>query len=370
MKQIILGLTLILTAYFPSLAFADSECPKGGIPQLVCDVENGKYAAVDRLMAWKDGKLFLDEIFTPRYEIVSDSSHAGVPDQYRYNDRRFHPFHQGTDLHSLQSVTKSVTSLGIGLAIRDGLINSVNDPAIKYLGAFKDLFNGEEWGAITVEDLLTMRSGIEWKNPDGSSGYSTNHPTTLMEISDHWIPQVLTKPVTTKPGTKFDYNDGVSFLLGEIIHQVTGMRADKYIAREVFKPLGIEEYHWKITPAGETDTEGGLYLKSEDFGKIGLMMLNNGKWNDKQVIPSNWVKESVKNRVQLSTEGDETAYGYQWWLSKVGAGRYTAWTARGYGGQYLMIVSDLEMVMVLNGWSTNPGETTFGILDKIVREHE
>ncbi len=367
--SMVCGVGLALTLTMPSAALQSIACSQSSIAQLMCEVEKGKFAAIDRVIMWKSGELLLDERFTPRYEVVLDETHPETPDQYRYNDRRFHPFYQGSNLHTLQSATKSVNSLGIGLAVRDGFIASVTDPAIVYLKPYSHLFNGPEWSDITIEDLLTMRSGIDWTNPDGDVGYTINHPTTAMEVSDHWVPQVLAKPVIVEPGTAFDYNDGVSFLLGEIIHQATGLRTDKYIARELFKPLDIEEYHWKITPAGETDTEGGLYLKPEDLGKIGLLVLSGGKWKGTQIVPSKWMEKSFKTHIQISAEGEETAYGYQWWISKVGTRRLTAWSARGFGGQFLMIVPELDMVVVLNGWSSDPS-SSLALFDKIVREHE
>jgi len=163
----------------------------------------------------------------------------------------------------------------------------------------------------------------------------------------------MAKPLLEKPGTVFNYNDGVSVLLGEIVKQSTGMRADKYVAKHLFEPLGINNYFWKITPKDETDTEGGLFLETEDFIKIGQLFLHKGKWQDQQIVSEDWVKESVYRHVNLEGAPESLAYGYQWWLAKKGQASFETYSARGFGGQYLYIVPELDLVFAMNSWAKN-----------------
>jgi CubicO group peptidase (beta-lactamase class C family) len=150
------------------------------------------------------------------------------------------------------------------------------------------------------------------------------------------------------------YNSGVTQLLSHIFKKVTGKTVDAYAAEHVFKPLGMR-YEWKHSPTGLPDTEGGLYISTEDLAKIGYLYLNDGKWNGTQIVSPEWAKESLKSGLKIRDEGESWNYGFQWWLQPWGKSKeHFAWAARGFGGQDLRVVPEYNLIAVFTGWSIIP----------------
>jgi CubicO group peptidase (beta-lactamase class C family) len=169
---------------------------------------------------------------------------------------------------------------------------------------------------------------------------------------------VLERPIATTPGTKFVYNSGISLMLGEIIYNASGLRADKFAERYLFSPLGITNYFWGKAPNGVVNTLGGLALRPRDMAKIGYLFLNGGRWQGKQIVSEKWVKESTKQQIgasQLPTWFLADGYGYQWWLGSFHVCGQTveSYSARGRGGQFIIIFPTLQMVAVFTGWNDN-----------------
>ena len=241
-------------------------------------------------------------------------------------------FYQGTSLHTLQSVTKSITSLLLGIAMDEGHMPSLDDPVMELFADYDfDLIDHRK-KAITLRDLLTMQGGLEW---DEENYDNDQNDCIVMELSDDWIHYVLNKPMDTIPGTQFEYNSGISVLLGKLVRLGTGKRIDQWAEEKLFGPLGITEYYWKETPKGEIDTEGGLYLSSHDLAKIGWMMMNEGVWNGQQIVSKEWVSQSIAPSVKFS---EQSGYGFQWWVPKFENEKAVMFAGNGYGGQFLMMV--------------------------------
>src|SRR5690606_35918749 len=142
---------------------------------------------------------------------------------------------------------------------------------------------------------------------------STN--TTLqLEHSRDWIRFTLGQPMDAAPGTKWAYNSGGSMLMSEIIRSATGMPAHEYAMRHLFDPLGITSWHWKVTPTGHPDAEGGLYLSPRDLAKIGQLYLEDGVWEGERILPASWAREATGRHVQhIRADTTSPGYGYQWW---------------------------------------------------------
>jgi CubicO group peptidase (beta-lactamase class C family) len=169
---------------------------------------------------------------------------------------------------------------------------------------------------------------------------------------------VLERPVAMPPGTKFVYNSGISLMLGEIVRKVSKLPADKFAERYLFSPLGITNYYWQKAPNGVVNTLGGLWLRPRDMAKIGQLFLNGGRWNGKQIVSEEWVKESTKQQVgagQLPAWFSADGYGYQWWLGsfQVRGQTFESYSARGQGGQFIIIFPALQTVAVFTGWNDN-----------------
>jgi CubicO group peptidase (beta-lactamase class C family) len=215
----------------------------------------------------------------------------------------------------------------------------------------------------TLADLLTMRSGIEWHESDRPLD-STN-TTLLLEGSRDWIRFTLSQPMDAEPGVKWAYNSGGSAMMAEIIRKSTGQQVDKYAEKYLFGPLGIEDYHWKKTPTGHPDTEGGLYLAAEDLAKVGQLYLNDGTWNGKRILPAGWAKEATMRHVANTNPANTNTpgYGYQWW-------RYDRrgtdiWAGNGFGGQFIIVLPAHNTVAVVNSWNVF-GVQTPGVLGPMI----
>jgi CubicO group peptidase (beta-lactamase class C family) len=128
----------------------------------------------------------------------------------------------------------------------------------------------------------------------------------------------------------------------------TGQRTDSPPAEKHCTPLGITNYYWKLTPTREVDPEGGLELSAHDLAKIGYLMLHKGKWENQQIVSKQWVEKSVKPFVTFS---EQSGYGYQWWVPKYAEDKAEIFAGNGYGGQFLLVVPEYDMIVVFNGWN-------------------
>ena len=169
------------------------------------------------------------------------------------------------------------------------------------------------------------------------------------------------------PGSRYKYIDGVSVLIGKILREATGQRIDNWARENLFRPIGITDFYWKITPDGAADTEGGLYLKPQDLARIGYLFLRGGNWNGTQVLSENWIDASIKP-VTPDARENAVGYGYQWWVPQHEDGETQIFAGNGYGGQRLMVSKAHDLVLVINGWSLhNHGDkSTATIMQEII----
>ncbi len=315
------------------------------------DIAAGKYGLIDHFLLIKNGHVIADHHYTQDYETIA-AAYDTTNHQYNYDHPDWHPYYRDTELHTMQSVTKSVTSAAMGIAVDEGHLGGIDlNPMTMFEGYTQD-FEDSRRDAITLEDLLTMRSGIDW-NEMISYDDATNS-CILMEASDNWIQFVLDQPMREAAGTKFDYNSGVSVLLGKLVGLSTGQRVDQWTDEKLFKPIGIDKHYWKITPQGEVDTEGGLYLETHDLARIGYLFLRKGKWKDQQIISEEWVANSTAPIVaDIFPDNDQadSGYGYQWWISGHEDGGTPVFAGNGYGGQFLIVSPEHDIVLVFNGWN-------------------
>ena len=257
------------------------------------------------------------------------------------------------DLQTIFSVTKSVSSALIGIAIENGSINSVEDTILSFFPQYS-IFEPEKYN-IRIKHILTLTSGLLWD--EKTYPYSDPRNTeTQMVATDDWMKFVLDRPVDSSPGTDYVYNTGSVHLLSGIIKKATGLFADAYTEQYLFQPLGIEQYEWNKDPQGYPCTGAtlqGLKLNLRDMAKFGYLFLNNGKWNGTQIVPEEWVETSTQSHVAIN---DDHQFGYLWWKGShtVNGREYSHFYAAGYGGQTIHIVPELDLMIVLTCW----GEAT------------
>lgn len=367
---------------YPGEAWAISTPETEGVDPamidgIVNDIRAGAYGSVDQFLFIKNGKAIADYEFNVDYNAIlaeDGDKHPhlvteGGNHQYNYDHTDWHPYYRDTKLHSLQSVTKSVTSAALGIAIDDGLIKDVNEPVAQFFTDYQYDKSDPRKAVIKLEDFLTMRSGIEWVT---EGGYNSNeHSTIALEDSDTWIQYVLDRPMDQDPGTVWEYNDGVSVMLGKIVRQATGQRIDEWAKKRLFEPIGIKDFYWKITPDGEADTEGGLYLSTHSLARFGYLFLKDGMWDGEQIISKDWVKASVAPIVEdILPDNDDVnvGYGYQWWVTSFGEGKPTIFAGNGYGGQFVMMAPEYDIVVVFNGWGLHRGgeKSTYKVLEEVI----
>ena len=319
---------------------------------------NGEFANIDRLVVVKNGTLVFSEKFAVDYQAVSrgkksplgcgieactDSSELH---HFNYLHPNWHPYYLGRPVHTLQSVTKSVSATVIGAAIQRKEITGVSMPLLSFFTNYDLSKVDARLRKATLADLLTMRSGIEWHEQDRP--LDETNTTIQLEHSKDWIRFTLDQPMDSEPGQKWAYNSGGSMLMSEIIRKATGQHIDKYAETHLFGPLGIRDYHWKKTPTGHPDTEGGLYLEAEDLARIGQLYLNDGVWKGKRILAPGWAKEATARHVDRVNAGG-AGYGYQWWrMDRQGV---EVWAGNGFGGQFLFIIPQRQIVAVVNSWN-------------------
>ncbi len=323
---------------------------QGVLDEIIEGISSGAFGYIDRILLIRQGQTILDQSF--QHDYVSLNAGKESPSgPYNYNDPTWHPYYQSGELHTLQSVTKSITALLVGIAVQRGELPGPEALILDYFEASQIGDLEESKWTITLEDLLTMRSGFfwdEWTYPVGDPRNSV----TQMETSENWIQYALDLPMLYSPGEVWVYNSGACQLLSVVIKESTGLDVDQYAEEYLFGPLGIEDYYWKKTPGGWPDTEGGLYLKAEDLAKIGTLVLNQGEWDGQQVVGKAWIEAMTSPQVPDVDPYDPNwnyGYGYLWWL--LPARELEVISALGYGGQFLFIVPELELVGVFTGWN-------------------
>ncbi len=340
---------------WPTSTPEDEGLDPDSIAALVADIDAGRYGLIDHFLLIRNGHVVADHSWdhSGRYRELLVRQADTVEHQYNYDHPAWHPYFGDTDLHTLQSVTKSVMSVAFGIAIDGGHIPGVEAAAWPYLEAYGPDLAEPRRAAATIEDFLTMRSGMDWAVP-GQTYADSTHPTVELEASDTWIRYAVSRPVGTDPGTRFDYNDGVSVLIGKILREATGERMDRWAEEHLFGPIGIDEYYWKTTPDGEADTEGGLYLTAHDLARVGYLMLRGGEWDGRRIVSEEWVRAStspVISDIAPDNGRADTGYGYQWWVPAHEGGRATIFAGNGYGGQFLHVVPEYDLISVFNGWT-------------------
>ena len=335
---------------WPASAPEEQGMDPAALKALDSEFASGKHGYIDGMLVIRHGNVVFDRSYDHDYvKLFAGKDPARGP--YNYYDPDWHPWYQKTDLHTLQSVSKSVTSAAIGIAIARGEISGVDVPILKYFDASGIAALDDRKRAIRLRHLLTMTAGFRW-DEDSEPYTDPRNNCAAMEASHDWVRYVMDLPMAEEPGTVFNYSSGVSQLLSHIILKATGRQVDAYTEVHIFRPIGIKMYYWKHTPTGLPDTEGGLYLSRQDLARFGYLYLHDGVWNGTRILPSGWIAESLKPWVSpggMGTSG--VRYGYQWWLMPYGSRGARAATCWGYGGQFLFVVPEHDLVAVFNGWN-------------------
>jgi CubicO group peptidase (beta-lactamase class C family) len=326
------------------------------------EIKAGTYNSIDRFVVIRNGRLVYDKHYAWNYDsIYGDSSKTRNPlnahdptGSYNYFNPWWHPTYRRGDLHSLQSVTKTVTSVIIGVARTRGDFPSIDTPVLRFFDTTQVKNIDDRKRRMTVRHLLTMSGGIDWN--ESLPYIDPGNTAVAMEASFDWVEYTINRPMAVEPGSRWLYSSGETELLAHIFRKATGMDIEEYGARYLFAPLGIERWYWKRIPTGLVDTEGGLYLEAKDLARIWNLWLQHGKVGGKQLVSPEWIAESVKPALRVAPTAGAPSYGFKWWLylNPTDTTRFM-WGGSGFGGQLPVAIPEKDLVVVFNGWNILPG---------------
>lgn len=239
---------------------------------------------------------------------------------------------------NLKSASKSLIALLVGIAVDRGLLD-VDATLDRF---FPDLIDDPAKRGITVEDLLTMRSGLET---------TSNRNYGRWVQSRHWVRHVLTRPLVAQPGTRMIYSTGNTHLLSAIIAKASGMNTHRFARRHLGEPMGISVPRWTADPQGVYFGGNEMSMLPRDMLTVGELYLNCGRFGTRQIVSEDWVHASIAPHA-TRTRSPDRAYGYGWWVRDLAG--HDAFYAWGYGGQFIYVVPDLRLVVVMTS-APHPG---------------
>jgi CubicO group peptidase (beta-lactamase class C family) len=335
------------------------------------EIRSGRYGYVDRFLVIRRGRMVFDRSYPRSYDsIYGDSARSATilrshdrAGSYNYFNPWWHPYYRRGELHTLQSVTKTVTSMVIGTAVTRGEFPSLDTPVLSFFDPGTVANVDDRKRRMTIRHLLTMTAGLSW---DEMRPYGDTANTAIgLEASYDWVRYTIDRPMSEEPGTRFNYNSGASELLAYIFRRATGTDIEEYAARHLFAPVGIRDWYWKRTPAGVVDTEGGLYLAADDLARLWYLFLRDGAWSGRQVVSRDWVRESLAPAVEVRRG---VRYGLKWWLyANPTDSTRVMWAGSGFGGQGPVAVPEADLIVVVNQWNILQGMPSLPLRPTIAR---
>lgn len=242
-------------------------------------------------------------------------------------------------LVDFRSVTKSVTSTLVGIALERGDVDSVDGTVGELLPDRIPAGADPAVADLAMRDFLTMTSGLQW---------DTAGDWQMLLAAENWVENTLSQTIVAAPGEVFLYNTGGSHLIGVMLAETIGRPLEDYAEEHLFGPLGIRRGDWMRSPQGEVNGGAGLELLPADAAKIGQLLLAGGEWNGQRVLPEDYATLATTRQSDgqsITGGGVGVPYGFQWWVTD--ATGYEAFFALGYGGQYVYVVPALELVVVV-----------------------
>ena len=257
----------------------------------------------------------------------------------------------------------------LGVAITEGLIESLDQSVYSLFSEKKNTSINEDYKKITVRHLLDMSSGLD---ADTDDTQTPGHAGNWMPMDD-WKPYLLNVPLVKEPGTNWAYADIHALLIGLAIEEASGMSLKEYARKKLFGPLGMDEVYWYTNASNQTGAAGNLYLTTLDFAKLGLLVGNKGKWKGKQLIDQAYIDELIIRKSFDISDYFHIAdfYGMMWYKSNRTFGKYTVdyLFASGNGGNHLVVIPELSMVIALTSSAYGPGPShtrSYNIMRKVL----
>lgn len=299
-----------------------------GLNRMVDSIKIESLTNVNSLLIAHKGKLI--------YENYFNGFHADIP-------------------HDTRSAAKSIASATVGIAIEDGILGSVEDVIYTYIPSEYQYTKNEKNEKITLHHLLTMSSGMDAIDFGiKRQGLATENN---YQQSNNWLKTVLEAPMLFEAGVHCNYGSANPYLLGIALAEKIDQPMEEYMDEKLFSPLGIVNYSEPKEDRGDVYLGGGSYLIPRDLMKFGLMYANGGKWKGQQILSEEWVEASFKNYKILENTTEKNGYGYLFWhdVYEVNGRKINSIEARGAGGQIIAIISELDLVIVINSGNYRNG---------------
>lgn len=261
----------------------------------------------------------------------------------QHENQLFEAYYNGRNADrpfNIKSASKSIIGLLVGIALSEGFIPSIDEPIATYFPEYFNAHPNPKKEAITIRNLLTMQAGLR-------STSSGNYGAWV--LSKNWVEYALEQDFVADIDGKMVYSTGTSHLLSVIVAKASGMSTKAFAEQYLFDPLSIQIGGWDRDPQGNYMGGNNMAFTPRDLLKIGELLLNNGVWKGEQIIAKEWIQDSFGTYTYSNY--NPYGYGYQWW-NKETAG-YTTYFAWGHGGQYLMMIPELEAIVVMTSSVTN-----------------
>jgi CubicO group peptidase (beta-lactamase class C family) len=317
------------------------------VTRMMDSLRAGRFREVHSVLIVRDHRL-VHEAYFPGHDFGYGSANFLGP-YVEWNRNRPHNTH---------SATKSIISTLMGLAIDDGFVPDEEERVFDYFPDYAEYaVGGKE--AITVRDMLTMTSGLEWPEWTTPVGGGLS-PIEEFNNSPDPIGYVLSRPLVNPPGTVFNYNGGTVNVLCQLVSRAAGTRVEEFAGEHLFWPMGITNFRFPTHFTGLTVCHGDIYITPRDLAKFGQLYLDGGVWNGVRILSEEWIRKSVSPLISVRNFNLYWAsdYGYLWWLNgyTVDGKTYSTYKAIGWGGQEVWVVPEEEMVVIFTGanYTTNP----------------
>jgi CubicO group peptidase (beta-lactamase class C family) len=338
----------------PELAAPESVGFAPDLPQRFAALQDsGRLLNVHGVVAFRKGRLVFE-----RYMAGTDEIWGRQVDTVDFKPET---------LHDMRSVTKSIVGLLYGIALGQQRVPAPDQPLLAQFSEYPDLAKDPGKAGLTIAHALTMTLGLAW-NEDDPLHHSDE---VLMDDSPDRYRFVLERPTLGPPGKGYKYNSGATTLLGRLIERGTGVDLPTFAKTALFDPLGLGAAEWARLPTGVASAASGLRLTPRDLARIGQLILAGGKWDNRQIVPADWLEASFRPAAVVD---DTRRYGHQWYLGELAlsgkTGSYGAkWIgAFGLGGQRLFIFPDLEFVLAVtagNYTTEDQGRAPIAILREV-----
>ena len=329
------GITLLLCLFCLSISSFAQRPPIAGLPAISLEDAGFNIDSINTLIPMMDN--FKQKDF--RGLVVIKDNKAVI--EWYYNST------QRSTINDIRSAGKSITSLLLGVAIEEGLVQSIDQDVYSCFPKEKYPSMNEGYKKVKIKHLLDMSSGLDADSDD----YQTPGNAGWWITKDGWVEYMLSVPLVNKPGEKWVYADMNAVLIGAIIEEKSGMSLKDFAKQKVFDPLGITEFYWFTNASNQTGAAGNLYISTLAFAKLGVLAANKGKWGDKQIVQADYVERLIKQKVfDLSDWWPLTdTYGMLWYKKQgtFNNKKIDYLFASGRGGNHLVVVPEENLVIAL-----------------------